>query len=463
MNQDAEAVRFHDGDRAPHGKNRRGHVELDGQRYPAWWTGESTAHTTCWVSPTEVVIQHWRYHPQYDEEPVVSRQRHALAEFCLDEAHESVMAEFGEAGTKSILAEARRRAEAFTKREPAAPRWPLRAWTRRDGANNWNYTCTVDDNSVGVHAIKGSDGRTEEYGSHSFEDFQRAEVRRNFDNMFGAGLCAEICSEVSLRSGSSVPPTPAVDKLPAVQQGRQPAGAEPRTESRDWFRNLKKSWRLQLSTPRAMIFRLLRRRQSLAEEFTKWLSFATGALLVLWLIGSLSTEFTEKSILWWHTRVAADMVALNAKVTGHDSRQFSGDGSMGHKNNPSNTRKKWSVTTAILELEYAPDTGQQAIRTRRNVGGGFSGSQAALAYLAAHHPIGSVLAIQIVANRPEHIMLASETPPTFASLLGAGLLTALQLFFSLILIVPFALLVPPAIVWLVTWPFRKRATAPGKP
>lgn len=226
--------------------------------------------------------------------------------------------------------------------------------------------------------------------------------------------------------------------------------------------------RRALPTRIAQTWRRLRGRmfsssQSKADDISTWLSLLCGVSLVLWLIGGSAIEFGEDLGLWWHARIAEDLVPVRVRVIAHDFREYSGDGSWAHKGSPASSRSKWYYVHPVIEVEHAPVGAAPPVRARKTFPESFDRRAKAQSHLEGNYPVGAEVAVLQWPGRPERIFISANEAPGLAGLLGRLLLEiVLFLFIWLPLAVLFALLVPPAIVWAVVRLFGGRVMTGDK-
>ena len=319
INQVVTTVLFHRETKIGGGPGERGQVIVDGRRYTAWWSGASTAHTTCWITDDEVCVQFWRYHPQCDAEPDIRVVRFARDEYC------------GGTG-QAIVAEE-----------------------------------------------------------------------------LGASIAADILADACAGRVAAVPTSKAAAR--GAVRSRSDA----------------------LSTRFLLI---------------------VGVSLTLWRAGAAIADIGADGSLWWHARVASDLVPVTARVISHDLREYSGDGSWGHKGSLS-TRRNWHYAQPLLELEYRPAAGAPVIRSTRAIAESFERNDAARAYLESRFPIGGAATVLVLPGQPERFLFSVDEAPGLSGLLLRALRSlATFLVIELPLIVLFTLFVLPGLGSIFSWPLR---------
>ena len=453
MPEDTAAVVFRHGARGQGKSPCRGHVQIEGRRYPAWWAGGSTAHTTCWVTDDEVLWQHWRYHPQYDQTPQVRLERVALSKFLAGQGQADVATEFGSPALQSIIAQATRQGAAAATSQLVRPQRPAREWSFHSGATGWNVVCTVSDSGVSVHRRIGEDGRTDDYVAYTFQELCEAEVQRCLERDLGEGIAEAVRHEASDRWGRLIPKAlqaPVAPSTVTASVGGSAAHARLVPWQLRW-RALRKTVVTRLRRP----FDWVRRTgQWSSEEVSSLLSLVTGVALILWLVASAVLELGDHGHVWWHARVAQDLVSVRARVVSHDVSVFSSDGSWAHKSNPSSNRRTSYQVTPIVEFDYPGEQGA-TVRGRCAYPQTFGRRADALALMSERYALGSEVSMLRVPGRDAHLLFwADQAPSTAGMLVRVVAELALLVFIYLPLVVIVALLVPPAVVWLVTWPVR---------
>lgn len=205
------------------------------------------------------------------------------------------------------------------------------------------------------------------------------------------------------------------------------------------------------------VLRMLRVRPS-ADGVSTGLSLLCGVVLVLWLILRAASELGGDVTLWWHARVAQDLVAVNARVTGHSVREERGDGSWAHKSTPTASRRSWYYAYPVIALEYSAINSSEAASGHVSPSGSFDSRAKAMAWMAANFPVGSTITVLQWPGREGNFLLSPDQAPTAWGLLGQLVVALLMfVFIHLPLALIAAMLVPAALVWLVRWPFvRKR-------
>ncbi|CAN5323494.1 hypothetical protein BH11PSE11_BH11PSE11_28830 [soil metagenome] len=466
MSGEQKTVLFQAGGRGRNKSPQRGHVEIDGRRSPAWQTAAAPdSQAICWLTDGALHVQYVRGDPLQKVAQDIRLERFGLEDFLAGSGRDAVTKTFGPKAVRSIEAEARRQGASPTPPVSARPPsgLPDREWKLQDPHSGRNIVCTVTDAGVSIYSRRGEDARTEEYGEYTLPQLAERDLQRALIRELGESIARQVLAEASLRHDQAIVQIADDDLTPARSAAahQRETGAASADDDRASSHGMERHWRHRARSKVSAIcgkfMRVVRTNlatgNARADNASTCLSLLTAGALVAWLLTTAALELGDDAKLWWHARIQRDLMPLSATVTGHDVREYKGDGSW--MRGPSRPRA-WYYGYPVIAFSYLDDLGDVA-QGRVQLPETVDRRAKAFSYMDRQFPIGSRLTVLAVPNQTQRFLYSPEQAPSSMGML-VRLATAilLFLFIHLPLALIVSLLVPSVLVWLISWPFHRR-------